>query len=83
MHKVILLPDGTTIYFGGWATGMISVDVIRLQKDPMYSVKIFFAAMVTDDWIKPIGAEGTFNRNTNGEVCECSPDFGVESGRAF
>ena len=65
MHKAILLPDGTTIYFGGWATGMISVDVNSFAKGPNILGRDFFAAMVTDDWIKPIGADGTFNKNTN------------------
>ena len=83
MHKAILLPDGTTIYFGGWATGMIAVDVNSFAKGPNVLGKDFFAAMVTNDWIKPLGAEGTFNRNTNGDICECSPDFGVESGQGF
>ena len=83
MHKAILLPDGTTIYFGGWATGMISVDVNSFAKGPNILGRDFFAAMVTDDWIKPIGADGTFNKNTNGDNCECSPDSGIESGQGF
>ena len=45
--------------------------------------KDLFVVMLTDDWIKPIGADGTFNKNANGDVCECSKDVGAEGGQGF
>ena len=83
MHKAVLQPDGTTIYFGGYATGLIVVDVNSFAKGPNVVGKDLFAAMVNDDWIKPIGAEGTFNKSANGNVCQCSKDVGAESGQGF
>ena len=83
MHKAVLQPDGTTIYFGGHATGMIVVDVNSFAKGPNVVGKDLFAAMVNDDWIKPIGAEGTFSTNINGKVCQCSKEVGLDRAQGF
>ena len=83
MFKAVLQPDGTTIYFGGYATGLIVVDVNSFAKGPNVVGKDLFAAMVNDDWIKPIGAEGTFSTNINGKVCQCSKEVGLDRAQGF
>ena len=42
-----------------------------------------FAIMLNENWIRPIGADGTFNKNVNGETCECGKEYGVESAQGF
>ena len=82
-HKAVLLADGSVIYFGGHATGIISVDVNGFSKGPNVVGRDVFAVMVNEDWAKPLGAEGTFNTGANGTTCECSKDYGLESGQGF
>lgn len=81
--KAVLLADGTVIYFGGYATGIISVDVNGFEKGPNVVGRDVFAVMVNEDWAKPLGAEGTFNTSANGKTCECSKNYGVESAQGF
>lgn len=71
-----LLEDGSVIYFGGRATGWITVDVNGFDKGPNIVGKDVFAAMVNDKWIKPLGATDTYDQNTNGNNCECSDAWG-------
>ena len=82
-NKAVLLLDGSVIYFGGHATGMISVDVNNFTKGPNTIGRDLFVVMVNDDWAKPIGADGTFNVSANGPTCKCSKDFGSVSGQGF
>ncbi|MFR1671342.1 MAG: hypothetical protein ACLSWI_00160 [Candidatus Gastranaerophilaceae bacterium] len=81
--KAVLLADGSVIYLGGYATGWIAVDVNSFKKGPNVLGRDFFAATVNDDWIKPLGADETFNKSNNGEQCECSKDYGLESAQGF
>ena len=81
--KAILLPDNSVIYFGGSAAPMISVDVNGFQKGPNVVGRDMFAIMLNENWIRPIGADGTFNKNVNGETCECGKEYGVESAQGF
>lgn len=82
-NKAVLLLDGSVIYFGGYATGMISVDVNNFTKGPNVLGRDLFVVMVNDDWAKPLGADGTFNVSANGPTCKCSKDFGSVSGQGF
>ena len=81
--KAILLQDGSVIYFGGHGAPMISVDVNGFQKGPNVVGRDMFAIMLNENWIRPIGADGTFNKNVNGETCECGKEYGVESAQGF
>ena len=81
--KAILLADGSVIYFGGYAAPIIAVDVNGFQKGPNIVGKDFFAAMLNEDWIRPIGADGTFNKNANGETCNCGKEYGQEKAQGF
>lgn len=82
-NKAVLLLDGSVIYFGGYATGMISVDVNNFTKGPNTIGRDLFVIMVNEDWAKPIGADGTFNVSANGPTCKCSKDFGSVSAQGF
>lgn len=82
-NKAVLLADGSVIYFGGYATGLISVDVNGFQNGPNVVGRDLFVVMVNDDWIKPIGAEDTFSTSANGKTCECSKDYGAERAQGF
>ena len=81
--KAVLLADGSVIYFGGYATGMISVDVNGFGKGPNVLGRDLFVVMVNEDWIRPIGADETFDKNANGDICKCSKDYGVERGQGI
>ena len=84
MNKAVLLKDGSVIYFGGYATGWISVDVNSFSRGPNVLGRDFFTLMLNDSWIKPLGADGTFSKSANGaEKCECSRTAGAESGQGF
>ena len=82
-NRAVLLLDGSVIYFGGYATGMISVDVNNFTKGPNTIGRDLFVIMLNEDWAKPIGAEGTFNVAANGATCKCSKDYGSVSGQGF
>ena len=82
-HKAVLLADGSVIYFGGSATGMIFVDVNGFVKGPNVVGRDLFAVMINEDWAKPIGATGTFNPSANGQICECSKDYGSVTAQSF
>ncbi len=45
----------------------------------MFVIKVFSNIKTGKHYLSPMGAEGTFNKQTNGDVCECSPDKGVKS----
>ena len=81
--KAILLQDGSVIYFGGHGAPMISVDVNGFQKGPNVVGRDMFAIMLNENWIRPIGADGTFNKNVNGETCGCGKEYGIEKAQGF
>ncbi len=83
-NKGVLLADGTVIYFGGYATGIISVDVNGFNKGPNAVGRDLFAVMMNEDWAKPLGADGTYNKASNGnENCRCAKDYGLERAQGF
>lgn len=82
-NKAVLLADGSVIYFGGHTTGIISVDVNGFGKGPNSVGRDVFAVMVNEDWAKPLGADGTFNKGSNGTTCECSKNYGVPRAQGF
>lgn len=81
--KALLLQDGAVVYFGGHAAPMITVDVNGFQKGPNILGKDLFAIMLNENWIRALGAEGTFNKAANGDTCECGKEYGVERGQGF
>ena len=81
--KAILLADGSVIYFGGLTAPFISVDVNGFEKGPNVVGKDLFAVMLNEDWIRPIGAEGTFNKSSNGETCKCGKEYGLAQAQVF
>ena len=81
--KAILLQDGSVIYFGGYAAPIIAVDVNGFQKGPNVVGRDMFAIMLNENWIRPIGADGTFNKNVNGETCGCGKEYGIEKAQGF
>ena len=81
-----LLNDGAAVYFGGSHGGpWIVVDVNNFTQGPnefgrdVFVIKIVSNNITNQHWAKPMGAEGTFNKAANGEVCECSKDKGVKT----
>ncbi len=81
--KAILLQDGSVIYFGGHGAPIIAVDVNGFQKGPNVVGRDMFAIMLNENWIRPIGADGTFNKNVNGETCGCGKEYGIEKAQGF
>ncbi len=82
-NKAVLLEDGSVIYFGGYATGWISVDVNSFSRGPNQIGRDVFMVMVTEDWIKPLGADGTYNKQNNGGECKCTKTQGLASAQGF
>ncbi|MFR1671367.1 MAG: hypothetical protein ACLSWI_00290, partial [Candidatus Gastranaerophilaceae bacterium] len=74
------LATGELIMFGDSHGGpWISVDVNGFRKGPDKIGKDIFIMKVYDDFIRPLGAEGTFNKETNGEICGCGEEYGIEA----
>lgn len=82
MNYSALLADGSVLYFGGHATGFISVDVNGFGKGPNVLGKDLFVAMVNDEWIRPLGAEDTYVKIDNKE-CECSKNYGDSGAQGY
>jgi len=81
----LLLNDGAVIYFGGTHGGpWIVVDVNNFTQGPNeFGRDVFVIRAVTSNNrtdLKPMGAEGTFNKDANGDTCECSKDKGRKNG---
>jgi len=81
-----LLKDGAVVYFGDSHGGpWIVVDVNNFNKGPnefgrdVFVINVYSNNKTNKHWAKAMGAEGTFNKNINGETCECSKDKGVKS----
>ena len=81
----LLLSDGAVVYFGDFHGGpWIVVDVNNFQTGPnefgrdVFVIKLFSNIKTDKHYLSPMGAEGTFNKEKNGDVCECSPDKGVK-----
>jgi hypothetical protein len=81
--KAVLLADGSVMYFGGYATGLITVDINGFNKGPNALGRDLFAVMVNEDWLKPVGATGTFNTGANGSTCTCSKNSGCKSAQSI
>ncbi len=72
------LATGELIMFGGshgrhWIT--VDVDGFGNGKDTLG--KDVFVMKIHDKYLKPMGADGTFNKNKNGKICECSKNKGA------
>ena len=83
----LLLNDGAVVYFGEIHGGpWIVVDVNNYSKGPNEFGKDVFVIKLLSDIkrnqhsLKAMGVEGTFNKEKNGNVCECSPNAGVKTG---
>ena len=82
----LLLNDGAVIYLGESHGGpWIVVDVNNFQKGPNEFGRDVFVIHVTSNiktgkhYLQPMGAEGTYDTASNGDVCECSPDKGAQN----
>ncbi len=82
----LLLADGAVVYLGeGHGGPWIVVDVNNFNEGPNQFGKDVLAIKVTSNiktgqhYLKAIGAEGTYNKQANGDVCECSKDKGAKS----
>ena len=67
----------------------IVVDVNNFQKGPNQFGRDVFVIKLTSDikkgehYIKAMGAEGTFDKTYNGNVCMCGKDYGLASGSYY
>lgn len=74
----VRLTTGELIMFGGsHGRHWISVDVDGFGNGKDTLGKDVFVMKVHDKYLKPMGAEGTFNKKKNGEICECSKNKGA------
>ena len=85
-YYVYLLNDGAAVHFGGSHGGFwVVVDVNNFTHGPNEFGRDVFVAKISSNIknnrhiMKPMGAEGTFNKSVNGDVCECSKDKGVKT----
>lgn len=83
----LLLNDGSAVYFGGTHGGpWIVVDVNNFTQGPnefgrdVFVIKVRSNPNTNTHWLRPMGAEDTFNKSINGEICECSKDKGAKTG---
>ena len=75
-----ILASGELIMFGGTHGGpWISVDVNGFGKGKDTVGKDFFTIRAYDNFLRPMGAQGTYNLTQYPDGCGCSKDIGVES----
>lgn len=83
-YKVVLLKNGAVIYFGKSHGGpWISVDVNGYKKGPNVIGRDFFVAKSNGVKLLPLGADESYNKNVNGQLCECSKNMGAEDANYF
>lgn len=74
----IKLLSGELIMFGGSHGGpWLSVDVDGFEHGKNTLGKDVFIIKVYNEFLRPMGAKGTFGIEANGETCECSKDSGA------
>lgn len=79
-----LLKDGSMIYMGGSHGGpWLSVDVNGANNGPNQVGRDMFVIKVFENKILPMGAQGTFNTNANGEKCLCGDQYGWKSSANY
>lgn len=85
-NLAMLMNDGAVIYVGGSHGGpWIVVDVNSFNEGPNEFGRDTFVIKIKDDlvlgrqWMKPMGAEGTYNKSQNGDICECTGAKGVKT----
>lgn len=81
-----LLSDGAVVYFGGSHGGpWIIVDVNNFTGGPnafgrdVFVFKVQSNIRTNEHGVKPMGAEGTFNKTANGDTCKCGKEYGVKT----
>jgi len=80
----LLLKDGSVVYIGGSHGGpWLSVDVNGPLNKPNQVGRDFFIIKVFQDKILPLGAQGTFNKQYNGEQCLCGEQYGLQTGNPY
>ena len=80
MNDSYWLDSGELIMFGGTHGGpWISVDVNGFGNGKDTVGKDFFTIRVYDNFLRPMGAQGTYSLTQYPDGCGCSKDIGVES----
>lgn len=75
--RVLQLKTGEQVMFGNGGNGLlISVSINGYGKGENMLGKEIFVTKAYDEALKPMGADGTFNKQLNGEVCKCGKDYG-------
>ena len=79
-----LLKDGSVVYLGGTHGGpWMSVDVNGAAQGPNQIGRDFFIMSIFYNKMLPLGADGTYNKDTNNGECECSKEAGAETMTYF
>ena len=79
-----LLKDGSIVYLSGDHGGpWLSVDVNGAVQKPNQVGRDFFIIKVFEDKVLPLGAQGTFNTQTNGKECLCGDKYGVQTSANY
>lgn len=80
-QRTIKLNTGEQILMGSSHGGpFITVDLDGYANGRNTLGKDIFVMKVYYNNIKPMGADGTYNKDANGDICECSIRKGLESG---
>ena len=81
-----LLNDGAVVYFGDEHGGpWIVVDVNNFTHGPnefgrdVFVIKVSSNNITNQHRLRAMGADGTFNKTVNGDICECSKDKGAKT----
>lgn len=79
-EMVMQLPTGEHVMFGGAGNGeIISVSLNGYGDGKNQLGKEIFVMKAFEKSLKPMGADGTFDKNRNGDVCKCGKEYGVTS----
>lgn len=80
----IKLSTGELVMFGGSHGGpWLSVDVNGPENGPNVIGKDIFVMKLYNNAIKPMGADGTYNPDTNDGQCLCGKEYGVKGETAY
>lgn len=81
---IIQLQTGEHVMFGWSMQGsLVSVSLNGFGKGENRVGKEIFVMKAFEKSLKPMGADGTFDKNRNGDVCKCGIEYGVDSATWF
>ena len=79
--RTLELNTGEQVLLGEWHGGpFITVDLDGYNNGKNTLGKDVFVMKVYYNTLRAMGAEGTFNKTYNGNVCMCGKDYGLASG---